>query len=134
MYANPGLEPHEKLFLYRKRTGLSQKALVDDVRSRTSTYPVNLQKVKDWEAGAADFDPVFVLPYQPHAVSQAEWCIIERRRAGWTQEDVADKLKVQLSMVKRMEAGTAPAEELVKFWEKRQNRAQKRRHAKRAKS
>lgn len=123
MHAHPSLEPHEKLFLYRKREGFSQQQLIDDIKDYNPGLTVNLQKVKNWEAGAELFDPVLVLRYQPFAISKSEWSIITRRRAGWTQEHVAESLGVELSLIKRMEGGTIPCDDLVKFWEQRAKKA-----------
>lgn len=126
MYANPGLAAHEKLYLYRRRQGFDHTKMSKDINKRLKSLKVTPDQVQDWETGDVPFDPVLVLPYQPHAISATEWCIITRWRAGLSTNRVAALMKVDGRVVRSIEAEEADATPLVKFWEKRAYKAQQR--------
>jgi hypothetical protein len=136
MYANPRLEAHEKLHLYRRRQGYSLKQLLKEIVKRVPSLRNKLAEsdLQDMEIGELECDTAVLLPYQPFALSKAEWCYVTRLRAGKTLEQVAKSTKLDVSELDYLESGKGDVDMLVSFWEKRAEKSKKRAKARRAAS
>lgn len=93
-------------------------------------------RLQDMEIGELPCDTAMLLPYQPFALSKAEWCYVTRLRAGKTLDQVAKSLKLDSATIDEMESGRDDEglPELVTFWEKRAEKSKKRAKARRAAS
>jgi hypothetical protein len=90
--------------------------------------------LQDMEVGDLQCDTAVLLPYQPFALSKAEWCYVTRLRAGKSLQQVSTSAKIDQLDVIAMEEGKMDATDLVKFWEKRAEKSKKRAKARRAAS
>lgn len=95
----------ETLLLARRRKGLGQRRM-------SRAFKITYDLYSRWERDLVPGAPRQLLwGLQPHEV-----CLIRRRRAGLTQQAVADKLGLCRFWINRMEQGTAPVRDLAEFW------------------
>ncbi len=50
-------------------------------------------------------------------LTQAEQCLLYRRRLGWTQDAVAYIMGLSRTWVNQMERGLIPCKDLIEYWE-----------------
>lgn len=103
-------ERHERLFLYRRRNGLTIDQFAYQLR-------VSQMQYRRWEAGEVKGIPDIEID----ELSTIEKCILLRRRANLTQTMVAQRMGIAVIGVVRMEAGLIKIDDLVKFWRKYQS-------------
>ena len=97
---------NEKLLIWRRREGLSQ---------RTAGALFGLSRSK-YGSAERDQDPEGVtVPYVGELYSY-EMCLILRKRSGWTISMCADQLGVSRYWYNLMELGKASPETLVQYW------------------
>lgn len=106
------LTPQEKLFIKRRRLGLSQAYMAGDLG-------VSYAKYRCWERGEfTKNDTVPVIELGPK-LARREVCTIIRRRMGVKQWEIAKALKVKTPLVTMMERGVVDCHRLVNYWELR---------------
>lgn len=104
------LRQHEKLRLWRLRTGLSQ------------TQAGARFGCSHWVYGEMERGRVDIPPYAwrgEFAIRPHEFCLLSRLRCHLEQEEVARLMGVSRIWVVGMEKGRANCDRLVKFWEAR---------------
>lgn len=94
----------ERFFLQRRREGKTQAAAA-------KSYRVPVDRYVGWERGEPGPSAPRIRRVLPH-----ERCVIERRRAGLRQFDVAQALGRSREWVQKMEAGHVPCRELEEYW------------------
>ena len=99
------LSNSETQLIRRRRRGESQLQAARRLGLSHSMY-------SKWERGLVDCPRERVLPLKAH-----ERCLLYRRRANVTQEDVAQDLRCCRWWVNRMEHGEADCTELCSYWE-----------------
>lgn len=101
----------ERLFIARRRKGESQ---IDAAASRG----VSVDIYADWEMDRRTHD-------QPHQqigeLKPHEVFTLRRRRAGMTQEELAERLDCTRLWVVQMERGTVNCDRLREFWDAQGN-------------
>lgn len=95
----------ENLFLTRKRLGQTQK-------QAAKYFQVGISRYRAWELG--ENTPGFDL--EDPKITDVEWCVLERRRAGLNQAELAEKLKCCRYWINCMERGKKDATLLLKYW------------------
>jgi DNA-binding XRE family transcriptional regulator len=98
----------EKLFLMRRRQGLSQL----DMAKALGISPFAYGMLERGEVAVAQHSVSLSGP-----LSDAERCVLMRRRAGFTQKRVAKELGCSRAWVNKMERGEAKIDELLWYWE-----------------
>lgn len=101
----------EKLFLRRRRDGLSQKAQAERLGLSLTGYGL-LELDKDEAPKLADDRVPNVGVIKDH-----ERCVIWRRRVGKKQSEVAVELDCCRMLVNQMEQGLKPCADLLQYWE-----------------
>jgi len=97
----------EKLIIARRRAGLTLAAAARRHKTDVDTY-------RTWEQGGRGAPTPAV-----GRVAEHEICFILRLRRELTLADLAPKLGVCRYWLHRMENGSAPAAQLVKYWSSR---------------
>jgi len=100
----------ERLFLNRRRSGLTQAA-------EAKRRGVSLYRYAKWELDA-DTGGSTKIPLINRLFPHEE-CIVHRRRCGMTAEQVASKMGCCTFWVRRMEKGQVPHSRLYAFWSSR---------------
>lgn len=101
----------EKLFLRRRRDGLSQKAQAKALGFSLTGY------------GLLELDKEDAPPLAPGeepnlgVIKDHERCVIWRRRVGKKQSDIAADLDCCRMVVNLMEQGKKPCADLLQYWE-----------------
>jgi transcriptional regulator with XRE-family HTH domain len=120
------LKISEKLYLLRKRRKETQ-----DIASKR--YGLSYLEYSLWENGNYDYatdettDRLFGKfavdvgkTLNVYNITDKEHCVVYRRRAKITQQEIADELGLSRSWVNAMEVGYAKSvEKLLKYWEKK---------------
>ena len=96
----------EKLFLWRRRLGLTQM-------EAAIKLGVSTDQIWTWEDGNMKIPMPTINVVSPNDV---EICVLKRRRANMTQKEVAKQLKVSRLWVNKMESGDVSVDRLVSFW------------------
>ena len=95
----------EKIFVWRRRLGLSQNQaakLLGVSRSEYCSYELALsEKTPDKRIGE---------------ITPVEACILLRRRQKKTQRQIAQEIGICKAWVTNMEKGTAPSKKLLEYW------------------
>jgi DNA-binding XRE family transcriptional regulator len=99
----------ELLFLWRRRRGYNQKQAADALGYKRQTY-VRLEHGRDPIRGK-------LRRRLKRELTPADCCVLYRRRADWTQAQVAHQMGVSRLWVNRMERGLESCEKLIFFWE-----------------
>ena len=95
----------EDYFIRRRRLKFKQSQMADK-------YGLNLQRYKEIEnlntlrIGGSEM-----------RLSNLEWCVIQRRRCGWTQPQLAKLMDVSRQSVLMMEMGHTTPKKLLYFWD-----------------
>ena len=116
MLTTSKLTAGERLFIDRRRANETKDECA-------KAYEVSLYCYNQWEAGEWSAD--MPTPSLGH-LSKLEGYVILRRRAGVTVAELAQVLGTSSWWVTRMEAGNAPADRLLTFWAKMENRVARR--------
>lgn len=103
------LTPGEKLLIEKRRQGFTQKQMAASKGVSLSTYG-------RWERDTVEPE-CKLLALTPRLISGSERCVLYRRRAGKTQEEVAKELKTCRWRLNLMEQGLVPCDDLIWFWE-----------------
>lgn len=102
-----GLTKAEKFFISRNRRELTQAEMADELGVTRNYYnAVECSRGLD-----TDLDPPNVEP-----LSDLEACVILRRRADISQEELATILECSRYWINRMEQGSEKAEKLIDYW------------------
>ena len=99
----------EKLFIWRHRAGMTQHQAARYLNMTGSRYTT-------LERGAAEEMPTKLRNRTFDHLTPEETCVLERRRRGMTQEQVAEELGLSRVWVVRMERGLANSDKLVDYW------------------
>ena len=95
----------EKLLINRRRKGKSQTSSAKFHQVSQSTYG-------RWERDEEIGPKVMASGLRPH-----ERCLLYRRRAGCTQQQVAEDLDVCRWWINKMERGLTTCDQLLWYWE-----------------
>ncbi len=97
----------ERMLIVRKRRGLSQKQAAEQVNVSRATW-------SKWERDLVEppFGTMMGLAPSPH-----ELTMIQRRRKGMTQKDIAEEVGCSRYWVSQMETGQADSKVLEGYWE-----------------
>jgi DNA-binding XRE family transcriptional regulator len=101
------LSEGERSLIYRRRMGLSQRAMA-------KSFGIDRRVYSEQETNDKISLPGFMVvvdPIEPH-----EQCLIWRRRSGWTQQACADLMGITRYWYNLMENGKAPSDKLEAFW------------------
>jgi len=101
------LSEGERALVYRRRMGLSQKAMA-------KSFGITRRIYSEKEANGTITLPGFMVVVEP--ITGAEQCLIWRRRSGWTQQACADLMGITRYWYNLMENGKAPSDKLEAFW------------------
>lgn len=101
----------EKLFLRRRRDGLSQKAQAKALGFSLTGY--GLLELDKADAPAIKEEVVPNLG----VIKDHERCVIWRRRVGKKQSEIALELDCCRMLVNQMEQGLKPCADLLQYWE-----------------
>ncbi len=102
----PELSKGERLFLHRRRKGLTWFEAAE-------FWKVPGKKYRQWEADEREKAP-YVNISAPNVIEE---CILQRRRWKITQGRLAKKLNLSRAWVNQMENGSADKYRLVLFWQ-----------------
>lgn len=102
-----GLTTGETLLIARRRSGESQETIARRLGMTRNSYG---------RVERDDEEASIKLP-ELGELTEAEQCLILRRRSGLTQEECAEKLGIARFWFNQMEIGKVSCAELVKFWE-----------------
>ena len=97
---------NEKLLIWRRREGLSQKKAGDRIGVHRKKYG-ELERAGNYHG--------ITVPYIGELYSY-EMCFILRKRSGWTISMCADQIGVSRYWYNLMELGKASPERLVQYW------------------
>ena len=95
----------ERLLIQRRRRKETQAQAAHRWRTSLSRYSF-------WERGYEDPPSVKVGQLKPH-----ERCLLYRRRAGYSQQQVAEDLGFCRHWINRMENGLESCDDLLWYWE-----------------
>ena len=106
------LSTREKLFIWRKREGLSQN-------DAAKHFGVSRNEYTSWERmeEAMMRIPLTVSRVQTKTLTPQERCVVHRRRAGMNQREVADALGLCRYTINLKETGKLPVDDLIAYWE-----------------
>jgi DNA-binding XRE family transcriptional regulator len=96
----------EKFYIHRKRNSWSQR-----VAAKKYKLPLNTIIL-----GEKDAPDVKVPVISIGRLEAGERCVLQRRRAGYTQKRVAKELKMCRYWVNQMENGTVDCTPLTSYW------------------
>lgn len=97
-------------FLARKRSGVSQREFAEKLGFTRRIY----QKI---EYGEFEFHGMGPIPRPSgNSLTEAEFCMIARRRSGWSQFELADRMDISRIWVCKIENGQGNPKRLVDFW------------------
>lgn len=122
----------ERMLIWRRRVGLSRRAaiqaLTDTWRAQQGARPgqsprdVLLKRNWHWlarvERGEEDMAPADLPWTGSRTLTDAERCLVHRRRAKVTQSWVAEKVGMSRLWVNKMERGTEDCGALLALWER----------------
>lgn len=107
----PELTKNEKLIVVRRRLGQNQQ-------ERAEILGVPLGRYRQWEMGATNLMYNYRCPDTAlHGVTEAEHLFILRKRAGFSQKEIAEAMGVSDVWVRKMEAGVGNLKRLQEFWD-----------------
>ena len=96
----------EHLFISRRREGLSQTAMAEQLGMTRNNYG----EIERSENAGFKIKPI-------RNLKAHEKCVLYRRRCEKTQQDIADELGVSRYWLNRMEVGIEDCTTLVNYWE-----------------
>lgn len=109
---NPNkITPSERLVIWRRRKGLSQ-------RKAARHFRANLYSYRQWEAPNSSETPSVRLSN----LKPFEVCYLRRLRAGKSLTGLASELGMTANWLCEIEHGRRPVDKLAKFWQKRTKR------------
>lgn len=104
-----GLTVGERMFLWRRRVGLTQKAACERFDLTPTAYG-------EAERGAVAA-PLWTIPWSGrNYLSDGERCAIHRRRAALRQHQVATEIGCTPAMISEMERDVRNCELLLMYW------------------
>lgn len=106
------LLPGEQLLIARRRRALSQKRAAELCGVQLSMFKEMESSSQPVQFGLKPLQSGGIGKLAPH-----ERCMLHRRRAKLSQQEVAELLGCCRHWVVLMERGKAPCEELIKHWE-----------------
>jgi DNA-binding XRE family transcriptional regulator len=99
------LSQGERLLVYRRREGLTQEGMADQLGVSLYAY----RKMEE-ESAPCSFNPPL------GSLSQREQCFVQRLRHGWSLAHAAESIGISRWWLRRMERGDAPVRRLWAFW------------------
>lgn len=99
------LTQSERLIVYRRREGLTQKQMAKKLGMSLRAY-----RACEVSSQPCDFDP------EMEFVKTHEMCYLLRIRKRWSLEAGAKRVGVSRWWLRRMERGDAPVARLKSFW------------------
>lgn len=106
MKLEPAITAGERMYVVRRRRGWTQSKAARMCGTYRSQYQL-------WEADAEDGAPDTPVG----CLSTEEMTLLLRRRAGLTQQQLADAIGCSRQWLVMMERGLAPIDTLTTFWE-----------------
>lgn len=105
------LSTGECWLIWRRREEISQSKVAQSVKLTRRQY-------SEFELGISNHSVHLETPANG-TLSEAEKCLIWRRRSGWTQQSCADLMDITRYWYNLMENGKAPSSKLETFWNAR---------------
>lgn len=96
----------ERHFIHRKRAGINQRTYAKKLKLPLGTIIL----------GEKDAPDVKLPDVKIGRLEAGERCVLQRRRAGYTQKRVAKELKMCRYWVNQMENGTVDCTPLTSYW------------------
>ena len=100
------LSPGETLAILRRRAGLSQAQMAENLF-------VSVSKYRRWERDLIDAKP----PISLSKISKGEWCYVLRRRSGMTLDALSKAVGLSRVWILKAERNEVNPDALVKWWE-----------------